>query len=509
MLYNENYASMMLGCLCNNTELLFNPSYPLSKSDFAPISMHKIIFSTIVSLAEQGAKEVGEIEIDTYLQAFPVDYETFTDSDGLGYVANLKSMPIQGAYEMYYNTIRKLSLLRQLKSEGISIEDFYDEAKPEESETKKLEELSIQDILSSVEAKATKLRNRYDVHYVRDEIKAGEDVEERLEAFKEKPAFGAYLQSGYLSTLWNGWNRGHLLLRAGPSGSGKTRCSVADLVNVGSKEIWSEKHKDFIPNPNYKSSTLYIHTEMDTETEVEPMFWAAISGVEYRDITGGLTTKKEDKRIAKAGEILRQSNLTITSMPDFTSQSLKRKIKEKVENEGIEYCVFDYMEIQSALSAEFKQTTAVPPREDLVLKSLCSDLKQYAEEFNVGILSGMQLNDSWKSMSYIDESALAGSKAAKNKIDGGSILIPTPYLKKDMKIIEPYIKRRGYGTDRLPLPNICEFIFKARFGRYGDQRLKLWSYFNRGTFERTDYIITNDANEVMTEIQPTTLQEDF
>lgn len=508
MLYNENYASMMLGCLCNNTELLFAGNYPLSKSDFSPISVHKIVFSAIVSLAEQGAKEVSEIEIDTYLQAFPVDYETFTDSNGLEFVNTIKQESTHGSYEMYYNTIRKLSLLRQLKSEGISIEEFFDEAKPVESETKKLEELSIQAILSAVEAKATMLRNRYDIHYVRDEIKAGEDVEERLEAFKEHPAFGAYLQSGYLSTLWNGWSRGHLLLRAGPSGSGKTRCSVADLVQVGAKEIWSSEHQDFIPNTNYKSSTLYIHTEMNTEKEVEPMFWAAISGVEYRDITGGLTTKEEDRRIAKAGEILKQSNLTITSMPDFTSQSLKRKIKEKVENEGIEYCVFDYMEIQSALSAEFKQTTAVPPREDLVLKSLCSDLKQYAEEFNVGILTGMQLNSEWKSMSYIDESALAGSKAAKNKIDGGSIIIPTSYLKKDMKIIEPYVKRRGVGNNRQPMPNICEFIFKARFGQYGDQRLKLWSYFNRGTFERTDYLITDDANEVVA-IQPTVLQEEF
>ena len=117
----------------------------------------------------------------------------------------------------------------------------------------------------------------------------------------------------------------------GKGASGKTRASVADLVQVGAKEIWSENVGSFVPNSNYQSATLYIHTEMDTLKEVEPMFWAAISGVEYRSITGGLTSAEEDERIKRAGEILKESNLTICSMPDFTSQSLRRKIKEKVQ----------------------------------------------------------------------------------------------------------------------------------------------------------------------------------
>lgn len=506
MLYNENYASMMLGCLCNNTEILFNPSYPLSKADFSPVLLHKIILSVIISLAEQGAKEVGEIEIDTYLQAFPVEYETFIDSNGLEFVSNIKSLPTVGSYEMYWNIIRKFSLLRQLKKQGISIEEFYDEAKPEESEAKRLEKLSIQDILSAVEAKTTKLRNRYDVHYVRDEIKAGEDVEERLEEFEKAPSFGAFLQSKYLTTIFNGWSRGHLGLRGGASGVGKSRLGVADLIQVGATQLWDKDTQDFIDNPNYQSPTCFIATEQKIDTEVEPMFWSAVAQVEYIKIINGQCNKEERNRVLKAGEIIKDSSLTITSMPNFTSKNLERKIKQMSES-GVQYMVFDYMEQQADISQEYKTLNGSAGRQDQVLLYLATALKQYAEAYNVGILSAQQLSDVWKSLTWIDETALAGGKATKNKIDWGSIIVPTSYLKKPMKIIEPLLKRKGYGENRQPLPNICETIFKSRYGVYGGQKLRVWSYFDRGTFNRTDYFVTDEDDRIVN--IPLPKQEDF
>ena len=92
----------------------------------------------------------------------------------------------------------------------------------------------------------------------------------------------------------------------------------------------------------------------------------------------------------------------------------------------------------------------------------------------------------------------------KFKIDFGSIIIPTSYLRKDLKKVEPFLKRRGVGENRQPMPNICEYIIKSRYGIYGDMRLKLWSYFDKGTFRRTDYFITDDQNLVV-KINPTVL----
>lgn len=506
MLYNLNIGGILLGCIMKQTSLLFIPQFPLCKEDF-PVEFHRVMFVALVRLAQSGVQEATEVEIENVVRNYPAQMEILQDNNYMSFMDTVKGLAVVDNYESNYNTIRKYSLLREMKAEGIDISEFYDETGDEEEEQARFNNTTIQEILNSIDLKATALRSKYDVHYVREEIKAGEDTQELIDEFKQQPSFGAMLQSGYLSTIWNGWSRGHLIIRAGPSSSGKSRCSVADLCQVGMLEMWDDEFQDFIPNLNYQSPTLFIATEQDIRTEVEPMFLAAVSGVEYRRIKNGLMDEEEEKRVLKAGEIIQKSNLTICSMPNFTSKSLERKIKEQVEVNGIEYMVFDYMEIQSELAAEYKETNATIPRQDLVLLSLTSDLKRMCEDYNIGMLSGMQLNDSWKETRFVDESALAGSKAAKNKVDNGSIILPTTYLKKDLKILEGQFQRPGFGSNRIPLPNICEYIFKGRYSIFGDRRLKLWSYFDRGTFRRHDFFVTNDNNEIQYDIKPTVLED--
>lgn len=510
MLYNANIAALTLGCLFKNPSLFTNPAYPLTKMDFAPIPMHRSLYVCALNVAKTGCSDITEIEIDNFVSKYEAQKEILEDGNFAEFINTVKELSSLDNFEYYYNIVRKFSLLRELKEQGITIDDYYDETKDEVVAQQEFEKWSIQDILSNVESKSNGLRNKYDVHYVRNEIKAGENPQDFIDRFKEAPSFGALMQSGYLSTLYNGWNRGHLLCRGGASGSGKTRSSVADLCNVGAIEIWNDEAQDFLLNNNYQSPTLFIATEQDIETELQPMFYSAIAGIEYRKLIDGRLTREEELRALKAGEILKQSNITLTSMPRFTKHSLERKIKEKVENDGIGYCCFDYMEVQGDLSAEFKTNNATIPRQDLILLDLASHLKIVAEDMNVGILTGCQLNDSWKEMRYVDEAALAGSKAMKFKLDAGSIVVPTSYLRKDMKMLEPLFnrKRTNFGADRCPLPNVCEFIFKSRYGTFGDKRLKLWSYFDKGTFQRFDYFVTDDENNVV-KIPLPVLSEDF
>ena len=498
---------MLLGCLFKQPSLLAQPQYPLTKKDFSENKFHQVMYLCVSKLYNAGCQEITPIEIDNVLQSHPVSLEIANDNDYMSFVETTKELTTLENYELYYNAVRKFALLRELQENGFDIKEFYDELENEAEQLANLEKLSIQEILNKVEMKGVQLRNKYDVKFVRDEIQAGEDTQALIDSFKQQPSFGAMLQSGYLSTVWNGWSRGHLILRAGPSSSGKSRCSVADLCQVGMLEMWDEDEQDFVPNPNYQSPTLFINTEQDIRTEVEPMFLASVADVEYRKIKNGVMNRDEELRVLKAGEIIKRSGLIICSMPNFTSKSIERKIKEQVELNGIEYMVFDYMEIQGELSAEFKAMSAVAPRQDLVLLNLTSDLKRYAEDYSVGILTGCQLNDNWKESRYVDESFLAGSKAMKNKIDNGSIILPTTYLKRDMKVLEPYFHKRGFGENQTKLPNICETIFKGRYSIYGDRRLKVWSYFDRGTFRRKDFFITDDDNQIQGDIHPTKLEE--
>ena len=477
--------------------LLFQPQFPLSKKDFSPEPLHQILFVCIANIAKSGAEEITEVEIENFAKAYPAQLETLQDNNYFEFISTIKEICVLSNYELYYNSVRKFGLLRDLKEQGFDIKDYFDELQDEESQMAKLNNWTIQDILSDIELKEIKLRNKFDVKYIRDEMKAGEDTAELLEHFEEKPAFGSLLQSPYLSTLYQGWCRGHLLLRSAPSGVGKSRLAVADLMMVGAKQMWDEDTQDFVDNPNYQGPSFFIHSEMNTRFEINPMFLACISGVEYRTITNGRYTEEEKARVLKAGEILLDSGVSIIDMPDFTNQSIERKIKEQVENCGATYGVFDYVQLQGALAAEYKALTDMPVREDLVLKACVTELKAMAEAYNVGLFSMTQLNDNWKTIDFPDESCLSGAKSMKVKLDGASVVLGVKERPKEYKRIEPYLKRHGFGEGSLAKPNMIEYIYKARFGPMADQKVKIWSYFDRGTFRRTDFFCTDTHDELV------------
>ena len=141
---------------------------------------------------------------------------------------------------------------------------------------------------------------------------------------------------------------------------------------------------------------------------------SAVSGVDNNKILNGQLSKEEKNRVIKAGDILTQSQILICDMPDFTSKSIERKIKSAVEGMGVENVVFDYMQLNASLAEEFKQRNGgVPSREDLVVRSLATDLKAYAEKYNVRMITSSQLNGNEKTMDCPDESCLSSAKSIK------------------------------------------------------------------------------------------------
>lgn len=504
-LYDRNAASALLGCLMNNTNWLSNPSFPLTAEDFNCVAMHRILFGCIGNLVKAGSREIGAIEIDTVAKTNPQYYDILVQNDFIGYIDAIKELANQNSFEYFYTVVRKYSLLRDMKTQGLAITDFFDPLLGQATNLERFELFSLEDILNKITTVASDLRSKYDVHYVRSQISAGEDTTELLGYFKQAPAFGACLQSGTLSTIVQGWNRGHLICRSGPSGSSKTKQGVGDLCMVTVPAFYSEEAGDFVVNPNYVGKGFYIHTEMDSRTEVEPAFLSFIACVGYRKMRNGLLTKDEELRVLKAGEILRKSELQIIDMPEYTSSSLEQKIKDMVSI-GCSYGVFDYMELNSSLASEFKSMSNMPVREDLVLKSLATDLKGYAEKYNVGLLTGTQLNDTWKDKTFPDESCLSGAKSIKNKLDAGSIIIPLNQREKELKSLSTFLPKAHFGEPKPMMPNMIEYVYKARFGTYGDEKVKIVYFFDKDTSRRYDFFCANDKNEIVkvpkTELEP-------
>lgn len=485
------------------TSLLGLPQYPLCASDFDPELFHKYIYQALVKLAKEGVQEATEIEIENVMKNNPAAMEVLQDNSFMDFVVTSKELCTPENYNMYYTTIRKYSLLRDMVDDGFDISEFYDG----EDDESTLQKYTIQDILNAIDVKGLQLRSKYDVKYVREEMVAGQDTQQLIESFEVEPAFGAFVCSPYLTQLYRGWCRGHLIMDSSGSGVGKTRISVRDLCGVSVDTIWSDAANDFVTNPNYQGPGLFIHTELNTGTEINPMFLSCISGVNIKHITMGTLDKQEKNRVLKAGEILVRNNLVLTDMADFTMTSLDRKFKEQVENNGLAYAVFDYVQLNSAITFEYRQNTAVQSREDLVLKYITTELKDMAEKYNIGIRTSSQLNGQEKNMEFPDESCLAGGKSQKNKLDCGSITLPVKDRKKEFKRIEPYIQQKGFkAADRIK-PNLITYVYKSRFGEYADQKIKVWRYFDRSRFINYDFFCTDQYDNFVNIPKPI-LQED-
>lgn len=493
ILYNSNLAGMLLGCVFKNPQLLFMPQYPLEKKDFSPVPFHKSMFICALKLAKEGVQEITEIEVDNLIKNYPKQQEILEDNNYFDFMITVKDLCTQHNFDYYYNIIRKFSLLRDLKEQGFNIEQFYDEDNEnEEEENSRLESLTIQDILSKVELETIALRKKFDVNYVRDEIIVGEDIDNLLKEFEDIPSFGAMLTSPFLSEIIHGFSRGNLILRSSPSGTNKTRMAVADMCGLCVDKYYDTNAQDFVDNPNYQGPGLFIHTELDTRREMQPMFLSCISGVESNKITMGKLDDEEKIRVKEAANILYNNNLRLSDMPDFTSASLERKIKESVENDGAIFVCFDYMMLNSAFSMEYKERTGVQAREDMALRDLATDLKFYAEKYQVGLLTMSQTNGNEKLSDFPDDSCIAGSKAMRNKVDAGFVMLPAKERPKEIKLIQPFFDNNDLPGGR---PNRITYVYKARFGEYQERKLKIFHKFNPGIMRNTDYFVCDNFNK--------------
>lgn len=227
-LYSINATNFLLSSLLNNTDLLYNSAYPLSKDDFKPNLAHRIIYISITQLADKGCLSIGSKELVTYLEGGYEEQlnalkEDISDGNVIGYIDTLKELDNDKSYEYWYNEVRKRSLLRKYRDSGFDITEFWDDSKSEEKNIVKLNSVSIKDIVQHFDEIQTELRHDFIVEANIQRVQAGVGFKQVKEDFKNTPFFGACMNSPYQTTLWRGWVKGHLVMNSAPSGHGKAQ----------------------------------------------------------------------------------------------------------------------------------------------------------------------------------------------------------------------------------------------------------------------------------------------
>lgn len=474
-IYDVNSARLLLGALLINPQIIHNDKYILKADDFECSMFHKRLYQAIANLANHGARQIECIDIYRIAERNEAVKSLFDNNNLKDFINTILQLTNLENIDLYYEAVRKCSLLRQYEKFGFDISKFKNE----------IEKYSIKDIVDYYEGIQAKINQEYYRDQNREEYLAGSSFLETKERMKESPTYGGSFQSPYLNSIFRGVYG--FILRAGKSGSGKTIFSLGDLCKMTCKEYFDISKNEFVENKSRIGPGLFINTEMDLRTEIDPIIISWISGVKRDHILDGFYKPGEEERVDYAQQVLEDSKLYVIDDPCFTTRSLVNSIKEYVNLYQVKNVCFDYIQNNGYVAAEIANATKVPQREDMVLLALTDRLKQIQRQCNIGLISAVQTNGQEDNMLFPTESCLAGSKAQVRKTDGTMVILPPK--KEEIEIFDMIKSGNPYISADAVCNNITHII-KGRSSKF-PKYIKIFQYVDYGTSRCYDYCVTD------------------
>ena len=434
----------------------------------------------------------------TYAQSGITYTPTYDDLDSIQQWINgeltAKKMNLEGYEVQYIGTMGAYFVLAKDEKKKENLQDYGVKLLQEKQNINNYEVEDILNYYDNIKIKIDKLylQRESDI----EETQAGVGLEELKEKLQEEPMFGHSFCSEFLNTVTRGMMDGQLTCFSSPSGTGKSTLAIAQTCNLCATKIWDYDTKQFIDNPcQTKHGALYIQFELDNISELSVKFLAYISGVPFNTILNGKYTDEENLRIDTAIQILKDSNIHLSYMPNFTRKSIEQTLKEHILDYGIDFLAYDYLQDGSAINAEMvKSNGGVGLRTDQVLANLSDFLKLMARTYNIPVYTATQTNANLGSVEAIGAESIAGSRAVANKLDIGGVFLPLrPKELKARDILEQEIGYRGFG---LPHATHIYHMYKVRFGSY-PQNCKVWVNVDLGTGRLKDCMVTTWDNQII------------
>ena len=480
MLEEKNLYIQIIGCLLKQPSILGQTDkYALSLADFHN-TFYRKVFGIIFNLYERGAKSVSAIDIENVLKENPTNWAIWEKENGREFLDDAEALSDLGNFDYYYNRMKKVNLLFELKKLGYDTSRFYVETIITD-EDKKINELfdslKPQDIVNALRRQITGAETRAGITQENKVETANFNVAQLIQNLKNEPDTGARLQGKIFNTMVRGARKGKFYLRTASSGTGKSRTMVGDACYLA-YPIRYNNDKQAWEWAGACEKVLYIATEQELD-EIQTMIVAYLSGVNENKILFGTYDSEEEKRIQKAIWLMDtySDNLTLARMANPNISQLQYMLRQQVLENDIGYVFYDYIFSNPALLNEFRDLRI---REDVALGLMGSALKDLAVELNVFILSSTQTNaqveDGGRQIK--NESVIRGARSLADKVDMGcSMARPTD---------EEIHKLETLSNIR---PNLVTDIYKMRRGKY--TQVRIWSLVDLGTCRRTDLFATD------------------
>ena len=504
----------VIGCLMYKPLLFLEyPDIQAQDFDFKPA---KVCLFAIKKLYEAGAIVLTPLEVDQEIErSGSAALQAYKNENGLDFLKTSYEHAQLGNFEVYYNRLKKYSLLRKLQKQHFDISEYYvDDTKVndpalEAAVIAKLEKATLVDILNSVEKTYNDIRNEFTNGKSRNGNPA-EGVMELIEELRKSPSIGPSLEGKIFSTVCRGAREGCFFLKSASTSAGKSRTSIFDACHLAYPKRWSHEKNDFIRefdakgNPREPRKVLFIVTEMDKE-ELQTIMLAYLSGVDEDHIlTGKYDTPMELARVKKAAHIMEEYSgyFLIEEIADPNLENVEATIKKYATVDNVKYVFFDYIHSTASMVSQFTRNNI---REDVILMMMANQLKQIAHDYKIFIFSATQVNASGLSddeMEFKDERSIRGSKAIADKCDMGYVMTRISdkgwlSLKADLKAAVRDGTIPPEAIEDGTRPTHVLDIYKMRRGRY--KMIRIWTRMHLGTGERKDIFITNAVNQPISE----------
>lgn len=484
---DKNVTRQVLGCLMHRPQYLSEvDKYYLLPGDFSS-RFEKYIFIAIDGLYRSGATSINPVDIVNYLESDDAAKSTLEQFNGIEYLQDILELSAPENYNYYYNKLKKLNLLRDLKKGGFDTSEFYCEDltdKRAEEINSAFERLTTKDITARVKQKLLHLESAYAQS---DEIvveSMADGFDELIDSMAENVEIGRPLQGSIYTQVINGALKGTLTIRSGSSGLGKTRQAVGDACYLA-YPIRYNADSDAWELTGCNDRVLFIITEQ-TKKQVQKMALAYLTGINESKFKFGQFSAREERVIKQAGEIVKKyaDNFIIIKMPNPTIETVKTLVRENCMTKDIDHVFYDYIFIGPALLREF---TGFSLRNDEVLLMFATALKDLAVELDVSVFTSTQVNSAADETKTIrNEASLSGGRSTINKADNGAIMARPS--KEELEILEPLVAQYGQ-------PNMVTDIFKVRSGEWS--QVRIWSIVDLGTMRKEDLFITDGRLEAI------------
>lgn len=388
-----------VGCLMQNPLLLleYTDIYP---TDFDN-KVARICFIIIQKLYNEGATKLTPIEVDQEIEKHENSAIIYNKENGLEFLKVAYEFAEPGNFNLYYNRLKKYSLMRRLVKEGYDVSEYYiadekvDNPLQEVEVQEHFDQATIEEILNSVEGKYNIIRNEF-LQGGRVKGDPSEGIFELIEELQTTPNIGPSLEGKIFSSICRGARQGCFYLKSSSSGSGKTRTSIFDACRLAYPIRWSYNQQNFIlevdcqGNVRDAQKVLFIVTEMDKE-ELQTVMLAYLSGVDEAHILTGKYDFGELDRVKFAASIMQEYKdyFFIEAISDPNLVNVEATIKKYATVENVKFVLFDYIHSTASMLNQFSKNNL---NEASILMMMANQLKQLAKDYGLFIFSATQVN---------------------------------------------------------------------------------------------------------------------